>query len=300
MQEPVACINDRWLPISEASLSLFDAGFVFGATLVETQRTFQQQLRFLSYHLDRFYRNAKLTGIEPLPERKHLQSVLEELVEQNALQLKSGEELAVYLFITPGDTRERSAAPTWGVYSNRFRFERYRPYFQHGADLEIPEVSPVPAGVISPQIKHRSRFHWWLAEREVRKSAPVGESPLPLLTDENGHVYDTPIATFGYVRNLTIHFPKSEKILDSIGLKITKEMIVGQKIRFVEEDIHLSTLLEDVDEAFLTGSSIGVCAVRSISKTLIPKNPGPTTKQLQKDWTKLLGYDFSQDYFRGM
>ena len=296
MNEPVACMNDQWLPTSQVGISLFDAGFVFGATLIETQRTFGQELRFLFHHLERFQRNASQCSFGTLPDKQHLTETIEELIEQNRSFLGKSDELSVYLFATPGRLDIPDGHPMWGVYSQKFSFERYRKFFEQGVDLLSPDVSPIPASAIDPHIKHRSRFHWWLAEQQVKRDAPAGTAPLPLLIDEAGIVYDTPIANFGIARNGMVIFPKAETVLDGIGLKITKEILIGEQIKFIEDDIHLSTMLDEADEAFITGSGIGVCPVKSVVGEEMPKNPGPITRRLQEQWNKLVGIDIAGQF----
>ena len=90
MQAPLAYLNGRFLPFSEAALSLHDAGFVSGATIVDNARTFRHKLFRWPDHLARFRGNCKACYIPLDANDEQLTAAAEELIANNAKLLSPG------------------------------------------------------------------------------------------------------------------------------------------------------------------------------------------------------------------
>ena len=60
---PIAYLNGRFLTLTEAHLTLHDAGFVWGATVTDLCRTFRSQPYRLADHLRRFRRSCELAYV---------------------------------------------------------------------------------------------------------------------------------------------------------------------------------------------------------------------------------------------
>src|SRR6516225_10205835 len=104
--EPLALINGEFIPQSRASLALNDAGFVFGATITDLCRTFNQKLYRWADHLARFRQSSGMTYI-PVPySDEQITAWANELVEENLRRAGSvsdgRKEFILVLFATPG------------------------------------------------------------------------------------------------------------------------------------------------------------------------------------------------------
>ena len=101
--EPVVYLGGRFVPASEARLSIYDFGIVLGATVTDLLRTFRQQPYRMDDHIRRFCDSCKYARIDvPLPPDK-IAAVTQDLVRRNAALLSPERELAVVYFITPGE-----------------------------------------------------------------------------------------------------------------------------------------------------------------------------------------------------
>src|SRR5690242_14182617 len=67
--EGVAFVNGEYLPSREATLSLFDSGFMMGANVFDTLAAWRGWLFKLDAHVDRFYRSAHAIRLQ-LPYSK--------------------------------------------------------------------------------------------------------------------------------------------------------------------------------------------------------------------------------------
>jgi len=294
MNEPFAYLNHRFVPQSEAGLSLHDAGFVMGVTVTDMCRTVRHKLFRLADHLDRFCASCDAAFVPRPRSIETLSDLATELVSRNCSMLAAEADLALVLFATPGPIGfylgesggVGDGAPTFGMHTFPLPFHRYRRLFEQGARLVIPSVRQLPAECVPPQLKQRSRMNWWLAEREVRRS---DRSASALLVDAAGNVTETAAANFLIVRDGAVQTPRRESVLSGVSLKITEEICRSLSIPFEERVLTVDDCLRS-QEASLTSTPYGIASVRSINGTELPC-PGPTFERLRGGWNERAGLD---------
>src|SRR5262245_52354411 len=173
MQTPIAYLNGQFLPFTDAGLSLSDAGFVSGATVVDNVRTFRHKMFRWPDHLARFRRDCATCYVPLEATDEQLTATAEELVAHNAKLLPPGGELQLVTFATPGPLgfyvgESNNGPPTLGMVTYPLPFARYRRFFPEGCSLVIAGVQPSgPDDLLPPRVKHRSRMFWHIAERRV-------------------------------------------------------------------------------------------------------------------------------------
>jgi branched-subunit amino acid aminotransferase/4-amino-4-deoxychorismate lyase len=208
--------------------------------------------------------------------------------------LAAGDDLALVVFATPGpigyyagQTGGAGDGPsTLGVHTFPLPFARYRGLFTHGAHLVTPQTVHVPKDCVSPQIKQRSRMHWWLAEREAR-AIETGASAL--LLDADGNVTETAAANFLIVKDGTVLSPPGSGILHGVSRHVVCELCAELDIPFVETPLNVDDCLT-AHEAMLTSTPYGVAGVSSLNGKPIPW-PGPILTKLQAAWGAKVGVD---------
>src|SRR4051794_26302813 len=102
MTEPLVYLNGRTVPASQASLAIYDAGVVLGATVTEMTRTFRKCPYRLGDHIDRLYRSLRYTRMDISLTKEELTRVSHELIEHNGALLDDG-ELGLIHFVTAGE-----------------------------------------------------------------------------------------------------------------------------------------------------------------------------------------------------
>src|SRR5262245_26179055 len=258
MSEVYAFLNGRFMPAWEAHLPLYDAGFVLGATVTDLCRTFRQQLYRWEDHLRRFRASCRLAHIDVNIDDLEITRLARELVQRNTASFSPTIELCLVLFATPGPIGyyhgepggAGDGAPTFGMHTFPLPYARYRRLIEHGADLIVPAVRHVPASCVDPQIKQRSRMHWWLADREVQAAHP---GAIALLLDEQGHVTETAAANFLIVKRGTIFSPPTGTVLRGVSLQVVRELSERHGIAFEERPLSAEECLS-ADEALLTST----------------------------------------------
>ncbi len=277
--EPLVYLNGRFLPQSEAVLPLHDAGFVMGATVTDLCRTFRFRLFRRAEHLRRFRQSCAAASIpQPLTDEQ-LTAIAERLIAHNQTLVDAEADLALVVFATPGVVGYYLGEPggpgdatlTLGMHTFPLPFSRYRRLFEEGAMLAIPGVRHVPTVSIDHYIKHRSRLHWWLADREVHARNPAASA---LLLDDHGHVTETAAANFLLVK-------------DGVSLQVTRELCDRLGIGFKERPLTVADCFA-ADEALLTSTPYGLAPVRQIEHHAYPA-PGPVALELMAAWDETVG-----------
>jgi branched-chain amino acid aminotransferase len=299
--EPLAYLNGDLLPPTQARLALNDGGFVFGATVTDLCRTFRHRLYRWQDHLARFRRSCESASLEVPWSDEEITRRAEELIVHNAALIEAKHDLALVLLATPGpvgfylgQSTIAGKQPTFGMHTFPLPLARYRPWIEQGVHLITPSVRQVPAVCVAPHIKQRSRMHWWLAEQEVRRTAPDAQA---LLLDLDGCVTETATANLLLVKNGLVVSPSRESVLEGISLRVVEEFCNKLRIPMAYRKITLDECTA-ADELLLTCTSYCMVGVRRINQTEMDW-PGPILLRLVQAWSDEVGMDFRGQILNG-
>jgi branched-chain amino acid aminotransferase len=285
---PIAYLNGRVLPQSEAHLTLHDAGFVWGATVTDLCRTFSHQSFRLADHLRRFRRNCELACVPLSSSDKELSAIANRLIAHNAALLPPDGDLAVVFFATPGPIGyylgepggPGDGPPTLGVHTFPLPFARYQRLLREGAVLVTPAVRHVPAECVDPRIKQRSRLSGWIADHEARRIEPGASA---LLLDADGFITETVVANFLIVRGGAVLSPPRDAILNGVSLQV----VPFEERRLTVEDCR------NADEAMLAGTSYCLAGVRRVAGADLSMQ-SPIRLLLINEWSRRVGVDIER------
>jgi D-alanine transaminase len=99
----IAYLNGQWMPPSEAKVSVFDRGFMFGDGVYEVMPVYDGRIFTKAQHLARLARSQAEIGLAPVMSAEAWSTLLDDAVE------KSGEAQAlIYVQVTRGTAIERS------------------------------------------------------------------------------------------------------------------------------------------------------------------------------------------------
>ncbi len=152
MAESLAYLNGHWLPQSQASLPLHDAGFVMGATVSDLCRSIHHRLFRWQDHLARFRRGLQAAWIELSLSDEEITALAEKLVGHNAELLGSEQDLALVVFATPGPIGYYAGQAggagdgpaTFGMHTFPLPLDRYRHFHEQGIHLVVSQIRHVP------------------------------------------------------------------------------------------------------------------------------------------------------------
>lgn len=300
--EPLAFRNGRLIPRADLTVACHDAGFVSGATVTDFARTYGRRLFRWPDHLARFRRDCAACRI-PLPFADvELTDAAEQLLAANARFLADGDEFAVITFATPGPLDHLAGfaptphpGPTVGMHTFRLPTERYSRFTDTGLTLAVvgrhADSPLLPGGA-----KHRSRLHWYLADKAAADRFP---GAVAVLVDGHGASADTAIGGVLAVAGNVVYRSPAGTVLDSVSLQVAKEACAGLGLTWVEaafdfeglcrtvEPVERGTFADRVTEVLLVGSGFGVAGVSRCAAPLSHRDfpaPGPVCRRLQERW----------------
>jgi len=294
--EQLVYLRGEKLPASQAHIAIYDAAVVLGATVTDLARTFGQRLFRLEEHVARFYRSCRYARIEPRISADETMEICEDLVAHNAGLLTAERELAVVLFISPGEFAVYAGAagmagdqaPTFCIHTFPLPFELWARYFTEGVHVVTPSIRHVPPQCVDPKIKCRSRMHWWLADQEAHQVDPRA---VTLCLDLEGNVTETSGSNFLIVRGEEVISPSPRNILRGVSMEMVAELCPELGLRFVERDFQVYDVV-NADEAMLATTPYCLAPVTKINGLPVGEGkPGKAFARLIEAWSEKVGVD---------
>jgi len=295
MNQPTAFLNGRFVPQSQLAVPVNDTGFVMGTTVAEQMRTFNGTVFHVQEHLDRLAQSLWLLGIDPGLTMDELARVSCDLVARNHRLLAPGDDLGVSVFVTPGPyasyAGSDSVRPLVCVHTYSLPFRLWADKYRTGQSLAVSDVRQVPPSCWSPELKCRSRMHYFLADRQV--AARQGDARA-LLLDQQGFVTEASTANvLVYRRGQGLLSPPREKVLRGISMAVVTELAAELGIAFDCRDLRP----EDVataDEVLLTSSPFCLLPVtRFDGQPIAAGQPGEVYERLLAAWSTRVGLDIA-------
>lgn len=291
--ESLAYLNGEFLPLPAARLPVWDLGIVQAVTVTEAVRTFRHQPFRLDEHLARLDFSLRAVDIRPQESMDQIRHLITEVTKWNCSALDERLDLVINLFVTAGESQLHSGGaalnpgrPTLCITTRPLDFSTAARHYRDGLSLAIPGVRHIPASIIDPRIKYRSRLHWYLADHEVRRSDPESEA---LLLDLNGFVTETSrgnvVARFGN----TLKMPSEETTLAGVSQQVVIELCRARGI-VVERANMTADELARAEEILLSSTTACVVPVTRLNGQAIGGGrPGQLWRELIDAWSAEVG-----------
>jgi branched-subunit amino acid aminotransferase/4-amino-4-deoxychorismate lyase len=157
-----AYLNGRWIPDRELCIDVNDVGFLMGATVTERLRTFRGQIFRLDEHLARMRHSLEIVGLPANDITAQMAAAIPDFIARNNGVIKPDDDWSILAFATPGISGETK--PTVCVHGYPLPFARWASQFDDGIRVVISDVRQIPASSLPPELKCRSRMHYYLAD----------------------------------------------------------------------------------------------------------------------------------------
>lgn len=294
--QSIAYLNGRYVPISEATLHVFDMGIVHGASVSEVLRTFRHRPFRPVDHLERLTRSVQAVGFACELTQDDFEAIVARVVSENARLIAPDHDLGVTVFVTAGlnpsyvgaGAQAADRGPTVCVHTFPLPFELWANKYRDGQHLVTPEVRQIPPSTLDPQIKSRSRLHWHVADRQARHVDPQASA---LLLDHRGFIAETGTANFLIVEGERLLTPRAETTLGGISRQIVAELAPGVGMQLALEDLTVERALA-ADEALTSSTPYCLLPVTMLNRRSIGSGrPGPAFQRLMRAWNALLDLD---------
>ena len=277
-------VDGAFYPKSQAKVSVFDHGLLYGDGVFEGIRAYNGSVFKLKEHIDRLYRSAHMImlGI-PMSRGEMIQTVLETLRKNNL------KDSYIRLVVTRGVgdlglNPKKCAKPTIIVITDTIALHKGEAK-EKGVTAMISWVKRDPVDATSHEIKSLNYLNSILAKIEANISG-VDEA---ICLDKNGFVCEGVAENIFIVRNGRIFTPPS---YTGALPGITAEEIakLARKLGYEAKDKNITPYeLFNAEEVFFTGTAAEIVPVREINKRTISNGkPGPITKRLMEEFAKLV------------
>ena len=263
-----------------------DLGFTLGVTATERLRTFGGKVFRQDEHLRRMRRSLEIIGLEAAAITAELDEAITGFVERNAGLLPEGSDWSIAAFATPGNG---AGEPTRCVHGNLLPFANWAHQFDEGVSVYLSDYRQTPANCWPPELKCRSRMHYYLADQQARRRAPGARA---ILLDQDGYIGEASTANIVlYREGEGVLSPRMEKVLPGVSVAVVRELCDQLGIPFSERDLTIEEL-RAADEAWLSSTSICLLpVVRCDDQPINTGKPGPAYRHVLAAWNDLVGLD---------
>jgi branched-chain amino acid aminotransferase len=276
-------IDGAFYEQSEAKISVFDHGLLYGDGVFEGIRFYRDRVFRLEQHFDRLWDSAKAIALDIPLSRSALIDATLETIRQNELH-----DGYIRLLVTRGvgslglspDTCRRPSiiiiVATISLYPESF--------YQKGLTMTTCSVRRIPPAALSPRIKSLNYLNNVLAKIEASQ-AGAAEG---VMLNEQGYVAECTGDNLFLVKNGLISTPPvNAGILAGITRAVVFELAEKNGIPVKEEDLTRYDILV-ADECFLTGTAAEVIAAVQLDLRPIGNGqPGPITLKLVEEFREL-------------
>jgi branched-chain amino acid aminotransferase len=293
-QELFLYLNGQMLEESQARISPFDRGFLWGDGVYEITPCFNRRLYRLDDHLDRLYRSLRFVRIDPGISKEEMEKATLATLEANLSRL---EEEAIYKvghWVTRGmestSWRVQDAGPaTVCIFFYPMQVEALARNYKEGVRLTVVHTRRPPPQCVETRAKVTSKMNQILGELDA-----IASGALPLMLDIYGNVAENSIANFFIVRDGRLWTPPDRNILQGVTRKVVFELASRLGIGLEERDFTMYDVAQ-AEEFFITSSPTCAMPVRDVNGRQ-PKAPvpGPITRRLIEAFVEETGFDFSR------
>jgi len=280
--EEIVYLNGSLVPLSQARLSPFDWGFIYGYGLFETMRAYSGRIFRLEKHLARLTRSAEFLGITS----ESIQTLEKALYD--TLQANNLSDARIRLTLS-GGVGEPAPDPLAPRTPTLFIIARnYTPYpdyvYQRGFKAIVSDIRRYTQSRASAT-KSLNYMDSLLARREA-KLAGADEA---IMLNEQGFLAEGSTSNIFLISDNTLLTPSQDSgILPGITREVVLEIAASSNIQAVERKISPEELLQ-AKEAFLTNSLLEIMPLTQVSEQNIGSGKASAiTQQLMDAYKELV------------
>lgn len=277
MNDKKVYLNGKIVPAGDAKISIFDQGFLHGASTFTTMLAHNGVVVGFDYHLRRLSETINLLGLRVEATSRELIDATYDVIDANKLK-----DARVRITLTPGSASDEEST----VIVTADQLPDY-PASMYEQGIKVV-ISSFKQALGDPIFGYKTGCYLTRILARKEAAAKGAEDAIWFTTDNrlaegcfsniflvrDGVVYtpprDTPVLP-GFVRHCVID------LCDQLGIECesTKTLTIHD--------------LLGAEEVFFTGSCVGICPIRQIENHAVAdENPGEITLKLMIEYKKFL------------
>ncbi len=281
---PYVWIDGRMLPKSQAAVSVFDHGLLYGDGCFEGIRVYQGRIFKCRAHMKRIFRNAERLRMKMPYTPDEIVDVMRMCIKQNGLS-----DGYIRLVFTRGVGSlglNPFKCPKPSVICIADEISLYPPeMYQTGMKVVVAKRPRTPTACLDPSLKSLNYLNNILAKIEAIDA---------------GCLEAIMLSTDGYIGECTgdnLFIIKDGKVITSpldVGMLdgITRQFVIEELcpmagVKVSEKKLKLADVM-NADEIFLTGTAAEIIAVTQVDDKKISDGEGPVTKKLRAKFREVV------------
>ena len=266
--------NGHFVPESEAKVSIYDLSLMFGDMVFEMTRSFNKKQFKLKEHISRLMQGIKILRIPFDHSAAEIEKACNETIEMNSDVFEKDDEHRLMIDVSRGllgiyhgiEHLHKGSNLIIADFPLRWTVSGMGKLFDEGINAVITSQRVIPAHLMDPKIKNRSRLFYLNANIEV--SQIKGSNNWALMLDTDGFIAEGSGDNFFIVKNKEVISPEGRNMLRGISRDYVKEICEQLGYNYKEKNIDQYDVYTS-DEAFMSGTPFCILPVTSLNRVKI-------------------------------
>jgi len=263
--------NGKFVPESEAKISIYDSALMFGDMVFEMTRSFNKEHFKLEEHIDRLFLGLKILRINLDVSKEELVRICKETAKINEDLFLKDDEHRLMIDVSRGllgiyeDVVGVSSGTNLIVadFPLRWTVKGMGKFFDKGINMVVTPQRVIPSHLMDPKIKNRSRLFYLNANIEA--SLYKGDNNWALMLDTDGFIAEGSGDNFFIIKDKKVISPEGRNMLRGISRSyVMQELCKKLGLEVIEKNIEPYDVY-DADEAFITGTPFCMLPVTSLN-----------------------------------
>lgn len=284
-----AFVDDAYVPLSEAKISLFDWGFTRSDATYDVASTWQGAFFRLDAHLERFFASMEKLRLSIPYTREDVRQILHGCVRAGGLR-DAYVAMVCTRGVPPRGARDpRLARNRFYAYALPYVWIATREKQQQGIDLHVSRRVRIAPESVDPTVKN---YHWLDLVQSLFDAYDRGHDT-SCVVDALGHVTEGPGFNVFMVKDGTVYTP-GRGVLEGISRRTAIELCqrLGLPVRVEPVPVEF---FRSADEVFLTSTGGGILPIARLDGQPLPAFPGVITTRLSEAYWAIHEEDAYRD-----
>ncbi|MBW7988574.1 MAG: hypothetical protein FVQ84_00915 [Planctomycetes bacterium] len=280
-------LNDKLMGIDKAHISVTDSGFLYGAGLFETMRSYGGVVFSLKDHLDRLFASAGVLSINNPYDREYLTDAIYKVLEANKL---TDARFRLTLSNGPMAGAEEERKPTLLITATKLQ-PYPGEYYKKGVMVIL---SATRQNTFEPTCGHKTTSYF--SRMITLNIAHQQRATEALWFTTDNRLAEGCVSNVFLVKDSVIYTPRiATPVLAGIARKNVCKIALSNSIKLVEKDLNIDDVL-GADEIFLTNIIMQIMPVTAVEKhTVGDGKVGAMTQRLQISYGELIESQCGKD-----